>query len=235
MRHYRIPADITAQYLRSVHGQALLKKGDLSAPHCAVCHSPHGAMPPGVKDVASVCGQCHINEKEYFKESVHHQAMLAKKVKECVSCHGNHEILHPSTDFYEKGCLVCHPSDSEAQGVGLKIKGLLDQMGESLRRAQAAITAAKKKSLDIDEEESRLLEVQTNILQSQPITHTLSSDRVAEYTTKIQVVTQEITGQISQRLAGLERRKIGLLIFWVFILISISIFHLKRRQVRKKD
>ncbi len=56
MASYKIPTDQFTEYRDSVHGQALLKRGDLSAPNCASCHGNHGAKPPQVESVADVCG-----------------------------------------------------------------------------------------------------------------------------------------------------------------------------------
>jgi hypothetical protein len=43
------PTNQFVEYQGSVHGQALLKRGDVSAPNCASCHGNHGAKPPQVE------------------------------------------------------------------------------------------------------------------------------------------------------------------------------------------
>ncbi len=48
-----------AEWRASVHGRALMDKGDLSAPTCNNCHGNHGAVPPAVGSVANACGTCH--------------------------------------------------------------------------------------------------------------------------------------------------------------------------------
>ena len=50
----------------SVHADALLKRGDTSAPTCNTCHGSHGATPPGITEVANVCAQCHVREAQNF-------------------------------------------------------------------------------------------------------------------------------------------------------------------------
>ena len=57
------------QWRQSVHGQALLEKGDLTAPACNDCHGNHGAMPPGVDSVANACGTCHGKIANLFAET----------------------------------------------------------------------------------------------------------------------------------------------------------------------
>jgi hypothetical protein len=75
---------VVDQYRQSVHGQALLEKGDLAMPQCATCHGSHSAVPPGFRDVGQVCGRCHQQEQQRFLESVHAQFPMYPR---CVACH----------------------------------------------------------------------------------------------------------------------------------------------------
>ena len=54
-----MPTTQLAEYKQSVHGKALLEKGDLGAPACNGCHGNHAAMPPAVASVSQVCRTCH--------------------------------------------------------------------------------------------------------------------------------------------------------------------------------
>src|SRR3989338_1574689 len=116
-----LPSDILEIYKSSVHGKALFEKKDISVANCASCHGSHGAMPPGVKDVATTCGKCHVNEKKYFLESVHAEAQKQGKFSECVSCHGNHGVQPPTPALYEEACVKCHDSGSSAFRQGRQI------------------------------------------------------------------------------------------------------------------
>jgi hypothetical protein len=60
-----------AEYKRSVHYASLAEQGNLSAPTCVTCHSSHGAIPPGARSIADVCGICHANNLQHFEASVH--------------------------------------------------------------------------------------------------------------------------------------------------------------------
>ena len=59
MSTYDIPTDQYESYQTSVHGMALARQ-DQRAPTCSTCHGKHGAAPPGLQQVANVCGQCHF-------------------------------------------------------------------------------------------------------------------------------------------------------------------------------
>ncbi|MFQ5770806.1 MAG: cytochrome c3 family protein, partial [bacterium] len=117
MQDYGIPTDQIAAYQGSVHGKAVLEKGDLAAPACNDCHGNHGASPPGAPSIAYICGQCHLNNSELFLKSPHRAAFEELELPECETCHGNHDIQHPTDDMLGVGensiCLDCHEEDSK--------------------------------------------------------------------------------------------------------------------------
>ena len=68
-----IPTTQRAEYERSVHYRALATQNDISAPTCNDCHGNHGAAPPGVGSLTTVCGTCHAVFQSKFASSVHGQ------------------------------------------------------------------------------------------------------------------------------------------------------------------
>lgn len=119
-----LPIDQYARWRRSVHAQALLGRGDLSAPTCNDCHGNHGAVPPGVDSVSLVCGHCHGREADLFRASAkrdgfhNHNGFLSsvggncgtchpppappssltgiRHFAECATCHDNHAVVRPT-------------------------------------------------------------------------------------------------------------------------------------------
>lgn len=104
-------------YRRSIHGQALLVKGNLEAPSCTDCHGEHKILPRkeqaseiSATQIPETCGRCHgsmefnekydipINPVKTFKRSFHGIAneLGSLRVAECVSCHTAHDVLPPS-------------------------------------------------------------------------------------------------------------------------------------------
>lgn len=75
---------VVEQYRASVHGEALIAKGDVAMPTCATCHGSHSAVPPGFRDVGHVCGRCHQREEQNFLQSTHGRF---EGFPRCVVCH----------------------------------------------------------------------------------------------------------------------------------------------------
>lgn len=91
-------AAVLAEQRRSVHAEAL-RQGNPAAPNCEFCHgSAHQVKPARSAEfhqgVPELCGGCHSEPHEQFRDSVHGRA-AARGVREapvCTSCHGEHAI-----------------------------------------------------------------------------------------------------------------------------------------------
>ena len=94
-----LPCDEYAKWSASVHGVALLKKGDFSAPSCNNCHGNHGAAPPQTDSVANACGTCHGKIAKLFEDTKMRHTFEKEGLPGCATCHSNHEIRQPSDDF----------------------------------------------------------------------------------------------------------------------------------------
>jgi hypothetical protein len=113
-----LPTDQYARWRRSVHAEALLGRGDLSAPTCNDCHGNHGAAPPGVDSVSLVCGQCHEREAGLFRASAkregfqQHNANLAAAGGRCSECHEAPDPGAARTLHHFAECATCHGNHS---------------------------------------------------------------------------------------------------------------------------
>ncbi len=88
-------------YENSVHGIALLEKGEVNAAVCTDCHGSHNlhrSTNPLSKlywqNVPGTCGKCHENVQQTYSLSVHGTAVKAgvRDAPVCTDCHGEHSI-----------------------------------------------------------------------------------------------------------------------------------------------
>lgn len=107
-----IPTNQYEDYRQSVHGIALLERGDLGAPACNDCHGNHAAMPPEVSHVSQVCRNCHSGNGTAFDGSKHKAAFEEHGWPECEQCHGKHDISPTTDDMLGTApgqlCYDCH-------------------------------------------------------------------------------------------------------------------------------
>ncbi len=108
-------------YSSSVHGEALLDKGNVKSADCADCHTTHsikGTSSDAFK-LANVnaCGNCHKDELKSYTDTYHGQVnrLGYTYTARCVDCHGSHGILavdnaksKVSAKNRMKTCKQCH-------------------------------------------------------------------------------------------------------------------------------
>jgi predicted CXXCH cytochrome family protein len=134
---------------QSVHGRALMEKGDLSAPACNDCHGNHGAMPPGVDSVANSCGACHGKTADLFAETRMKHKFEEVGLPGCATCHGNHLIVHPQDEMLgmQSGtfCVNCHNLENPQYGATLAGAETARAMRARLEELKGAIETAESK------------------------------------------------------------------------------------------
>jgi predicted CXXCH cytochrome family protein len=184
MAGYGIPTDQVDQYMASVHARALFEKKDLSAPVCNDCHGNHGAVPPAVASVTSVCRMCHPSPGELFSKSPHKKAFDEIGVWECDACHGNHKILPPSTAMIGTGpgavCVQCHDQGSRGLEAAAEIRQELDRLSEGMSQVEGQIGLAKQKGVEVGDIEFHLLNVRTTLVSAENLTHGLDRVEIAK-------------------------------------------------------
>jgi predicted CXXCH cytochrome family protein len=148
------------QWLQSVHGRALLEKGDLSAPACNDCHGNHGAMPPGVDSVANACGTCHGKIANLFAEARMKHKFEEVGLPGCATCHGNHLIAHPADEMLgmQQGavCFGCHNPENPQYGATLagaeaakSMRARLEQLKHEIDEAERTVRAAELLGMEV--------------------------------------------------------------------------------------
>lgn len=138
-------------YLKSVHGQAMNKKGLLGAPACANCHGAHAiyyatdarsTLHP--TRVADTCGKCHRFIEDRLQASVHGRGAGAggaaarnapggnSNLKpSCTSCHQGHDLIDPQSTAFRiqlpNRCGNCH--DKLSSRYAMSLHGALTKLG----------------------------------------------------------------------------------------------------------
>ena len=231
MSAYHLPSDIFKTYESSVHGRALFEKKDISVANCVSCHGSHGAVPPGVKDVATTCGKCHANEKKYFLESVHAKAQEQGKFSECISCHGNHGVEPVTKALFEKACTKCHEPGSEGAKLARTLEDLMGDAEAKFTLAESQVKQASIEGLYVEEETAALEEIKTNVIAMKPLQHTLSSSKLDELHKKVVSATEQIQANIHEKRRSIRRHKLALIPIWILIFVVISALWAKYKQL----
>ncbi|MEK7375969.1 MAG: cytochrome c3 family protein [Candidatus Margulisiibacteriota bacterium] len=195
MAKYNLPSNQFDEYKQSYHGKLLLEKGDIRPANCADCHGSHGATPPGVKEVANVCGNCHSLTEDYFNKSPHKRSLDTAGVPRCIDCHGNHKIRYPDISMFtgsENGiCAGCHERSSKGFKTALAFSGLIGSFESEVKRTGQTLDGIKRAGVDVSLLEQKMDELNAKITEAVPVTHTLSLKSVEE---KISAARADLPG-----------------------------------------
>jgi predicted CXXCH cytochrome family protein len=229
-----LPTNQLADYQRSVHYSALVKQGDLSAPTCNDCHGNHGAAPPGVGSLSTVCGTCHAVFASKFATSVHAQIFD----KACIECHGNHAVLQPSDAMLGTSSqAVCAPCHSEKDDPGYvaagRMRASMDRFEHRIDASAALIGRVKNAGMEVANEELALNEARTKLILARTEMHAFDPaalDRIVDDGAKV------LTGvdQAGDRaLIELTYRRRGLFISLAAILLFVIALAVKIRGLKE--
>ena len=222
--------DVYREYLKSVHARELLERANLRAPTCVSCHGVHGAAPPDLGDVHTVCGQCHTVERRYFTAGPHLEGMRASQLPECVSCHGNHAIQPASPARLGTLCAQCHGARSPQEVLGNKLWTEHRVAAREIEQADSLIRKADAVPLQTDDYRARLEEARTYLREALPAAHSVDPQAVAGFTTRARAVASEIESEIHVKLGNLRTRKLVLVLFWFYVLLTLLVLRRFQRQ-----
>jgi len=240
MAGYGIPTDQYEKYASSVHGVALLEHEDVGAPACNDCHGNHGAVPPGVEDISSVCGLCHAKIAGLFAESPHKAAFEENDLPQCETCHSNHAIIKPLDIMIGTGpqslCLECHSKDDGNQGyhTAATVSVLLDSLVHQENAANGIINDAETKGMMVDDERFALNDIHSSLITARALVHTFNLEKIQpelDKGIKLAAVTQ---GRGLEIIDDYYFRRQGLIVASIFITLLAVLIWVKIRRLERR-
>jgi len=174
-----MPVNQVAEYKASVHGQALLVKGDLGAPSCTGCHGSHAAMPPAVASVAQVCRRCHVINGQLFDGSKHKVAFESHTWPECGQCHGKHAIVRATDALVgDKPGTLCHDCHKSYAGnnaacdkTAASFRATLDELAAGRAEVAPREEELAEKGLDVEPLSRAVGELDEALVQTRTRVH----------------------------------------------------------------
>jgi len=237
MATYGIPTNQYRDFASSVHGVALLERGDLGAPACNDCHGNHGAIPPQVENISQVCGLCHANNAKLYRESFHASIFETLGSPGCETCHGNHRIVHPEESFLGPGeksvCVSCHQDSPPDSGfaVGLSMKSILDSLAGSCDSVTALVDKAERIGMETSELRLLLRDVRQSLIESRTMIHSFTTLEVRKTAAPGIGLALEIRAGAVQLLAEHLKRRWWLGGLSLVLLALILGLYLKIREI----
>ncbi len=238
MKGYKIPTDQFASYQASVHHDALMVRGDLSAPTCTTCHGNHGAAPPGLANVSNVCSTCHVFQAQLFDTSPHKAAFKGLGIGSCITCHSNHRITRPSDSFIGTAntavCINCHSEgDKGFQGAQAMRAGLL-QLEEAIGRSNEVLERAEQSGMEVSQAKLDQNEAHDALTKARVTIHTFNPSKLqADIDAGLKVADKTLKAGY-QALAERDFRRKGLALALVTIALVLAGLRLYIREIESR-
>jgi predicted CXXCH cytochrome family protein len=237
-----LPTTQLAEYKTSVHGRALLERGDLGAPRCNTCHGNHAASPPGVAQVSKSCSVCHSANASLFDGSKHKKAFDQHNWPECGQCHSNHNIVKTNDAMLSTAvgglCGDCHRQNAKANPECIQTADYFHHTIAQLDDARSRFTAESEKlagrGLDVEPISNQLTELTDTLKKSRTYVHSFSRStfqQAAAPGLAAIAKTEELTKAAHQEF---EYRRWGLRASIVVMGILMLVIYLKLRQLEKQ-
>lgn len=110
---------ILENFSESIHGEGLLRKGLIVAPHCASCHTAHSIRKHtdpessiARANIAGTCAVCHAQIEKVHRKIIKGELWekQAHVLPACVDCHQPHKVRRLLYDqgMADADCLRCH-------------------------------------------------------------------------------------------------------------------------------
>lgn len=178
MKEYKLPTDQYAKYKASVHHEALVVRGDLSAPTCTTCHGNHAASPPGVASVAFVCSTCHVFQAQLFDATPHKAAFAAMSLPACVTCHSNHGILHPTDAMIgtnqDSVCMRCHSEGDPGYQAATDIHADLAKLQVAIAKSDETLARAESTGMEVSQAKLEADQARDALTKARVTVHTFA-------------------------------------------------------------
>ena len=239
MAQYNLPSNEYALYKESVHGKKLLEEGDLAAPTCNNCHGSHGATPPGLTSVSNACGGCHANNLAYFNESPHADAFAELDMGKCETCHGHHDVKHPTRAMFGVGdsslCITCHSEGDGGYAAAAAMGTGYDSLHATLQEARHLLEKAEQGGVDVSLGKFDLHSADDALVKARTAVHYFDTTKYDEVIRAGMVDADKVIGQGREALDDLRMRRIGLAFtIPIILLVALTLYLRVRRMERDK-
>jgi hypothetical protein len=239
MGHYFIPTTQAAEYRTSVHAAALYGKGDLSAPTCNDCHGSHGAVPPGVENVASVCGACHGREATLFRETEAKRNLDLSPCIQCMVCHSNHAVAKPTDDMVgvsaSSTCTGCHSEGEPGWKAAAAMSESLARLTARLGTARELLDRAGRAGVEVGPERFALQKAQDQLVEARVLVHGFDLERFSKTAGEGITVAEAGIAAGNRAFAELRYRRVGLALSLFVIAAVIVALSLKVREIERRQ
>ncbi|HEX9728850.1 MAG TPA: hypothetical protein VGA37_10130 [Gemmatimonadales bacterium] len=229
MGKYGLPTSQSTEYRSSAHGVALFERENHAAPTCIGCHGSHEALPPGVDEVADVCGQCHVLVRQAFFAGAHGAATARGALPGCLACHSNHGT-EPVRGLV---CGNCHAADEPATAVIARLGRVIATANDELAAADTALQELVRSGRVVTDTRFRYRSALTYYRQMAQAQHGLDVETMEDLALRITSTTRDIRRAADVAAENRWERQLLLVPVWFVVLAVAALVGFRLSELRR--
>ena len=230
-----LPTNQVPQFRSSVHGRALLERRDTSAPACNDCHGNHGTSPPGIPDIAFVCGQCHARVGTLFRASPKKTIFDELELAECTTCHSIHDISEPGDHMIglapDSTCAECHDAGDAGGEAATDMHAALYELDHRIGEAEEILERGERAGMEVSQTRFDLQGARNALVNARVLVHSFDPSQVTETTSEGKAIAAAAIEEGEAVMAELQVRRKGLASSLIVIFLVIVGLIWKIRQI----
>jgi hypothetical protein len=113
--------------------------------------------------------------------------------------------------------------------LALQMKTLYASASDEIDKAGVQVQKAAEIPLYVEDYRARLQEARTSLIESLPVMHELNLSRVEDLTRRARSIGSEVESEVNGKLEGRLWRRVGLLLFWFYLILTLAILARMRR------
>lgn len=104
-----------------------------------------------------------------------------------------------------------------------------------IEQAANLVTTADGVPIQTEDYRARLEEARTYLREALPAAHAVEEQTVAALTTRARAVGAEVASEIYGKLGHLQARKVGLVVFWFYLAVTVVVLRRLQSRAARKD
>jgi len=180
-----------------------------------------------------------MRQAELFAKSPHKAAFDALGIPQCLACHSNHEVQHPTDAWLgvesKAVCVTCHDKGEPGYATAQAMHNGLSTLDGEIAASRLIVDRAARAGMEVSGAGFDLNEARDKLINSRVMVHSFSTDELMKAVEPGRDVARKARRAGEDALQELQFRRKGLAGSLLVIGMAITGVYLKIRQIEGRS
>jgi hypothetical protein len=174
-----------------------------------------------------------------FGQSPHKAAFDSLGISECLACHNNHDIMHPTDTAIgtapQSFCVRCHDPGEPGFVAADSMSKRLRELDGKIAGADQILAKAARAGMEVSRPRFELTSARDGLINARVVVHTFKEDALDRVIAPSITVAEKAEHSGADALKELQFRRKGLAVSLIIIALAVVSIYLKIRQIERRD